>query len=144
MAVLSRNGAAARVHSRQIRGSLGHLQRRAGADLRPRTFCESSPPRSRSSISKRSASPRSSAAWDLRGHIGHDRVQRLCRRQRVAILLFGVDLSRSSPRMGVVQKVPDLWVALLMANPLDAFRIQRFSRGADPAEGRTRRTARGG
>jgi len=51
-------------------------------------------------------------------------------------LLFGVDLAALFvARFEFVQKFPDLWVSLLMLNPLDAFRIQElFALEQIPAE----------
>jgi ABC-2 type transport system permease protein/Cu-processing system permease protein len=41
------------------------------------------------------------------------------------LLLFGTDLAALlAAQWAPLQKVPDVWVALLMLNPLDAFRIQ--------------------
>lgn len=60
------------------------------------------------------------------GIIGQDRVQALVLGVSAWLfLLFGVDLILLfAAQWAPLQKVPDLWVALLMANPLDAFRIQ--------------------
>ncbi len=60
------------------------------------------------------------------GIIGHDRVQAFVLGVSAWLfLLFGVDLlALFAAQWASLQKVPDLWVALLMANPLDAFRIQ--------------------
>jgi Cu-processing system permease protein len=51
-------------------------------------------------------------------------------------LLFGVDLvALFVARFEFVQKYPDVWVSLLMLNPLDAFRIQElFALEQIPAE----------
>jgi ABC-2 type transport system permease protein/Cu-processing system permease protein len=51
-------------------------------------------------------------------------------------LLFGVDLiGLLAARFEFTQKVPDLWVSLLMLNPLDAFRIHAlFALEQIPAE----------
>jgi ABC-type transport system involved in multi-copper enzyme maturation permease subunit len=71
------------------------------------------------------------------GVAGHDRVQALV--IGVAgwlVLLFGVDfLALFAAQFAPLQKLPNLWVALLMANPLDAFRIEAlFSLGQIPPE----------
>jgi ABC-2 type transport system permease protein/Cu-processing system permease protein len=52
------------------------------------------------------------------------------------LLLFGVDLvGLLAARLDVVQKIPDVWVSLLMLNPLDAFRINAlFALEQIPAE----------
>lgn len=52
------------------------------------------------------------------------------------LLLFGLDLvALFAARWELVQNFPDLWVALLMLNPLDAFRIEAlFSLEQIPAE----------
>lgn len=52
------------------------------------------------------------------------------------LLLFGVDLiALFAARWSGIQKIPDLWVALLMLNPLDSFRIEaRFALQQIPAE----------
>ncbi len=71
------------------------------------------------------------------GIIGHDRVQALVLGVSAWLfLLFGVDLiALFAAQWDSLQKVPDLWVALLMANPLDAFRIQAlFAMEQIPAE----------
>jgi ABC-type transport system involved in multi-copper enzyme maturation permease subunit len=71
----------------------------------------------------------------LSGVIGHDRVQALMIGITAWLfLLFGVDLLAflAAQRFNVV---PDVWVAALMANPLDAFRIQAlFALGQVPAD----------
>jgi ABC-type transport system involved in multi-copper enzyme maturation permease subunit len=71
------------------------------------------------------------------GFFAHDRAQALI----VGIsawlfLLFGVDLvALFAARWPVMQNVPDLWVAALMFNPLDAFRIEAlFALQQIPAE----------
>jgi ABC-type transport system involved in multi-copper enzyme maturation permease subunit len=71
------------------------------------------------------------------GILGQDRVQALV----VAVsawlfLLFGVDfVALFAAQWSSVQRIPDLWVVLLMANPLDAFRIQAlFALEQIPAE----------
>jgi Cu-processing system permease protein len=52
------------------------------------------------------------------------------------LLLFGVDfLALSGAHWVFVQRIPDLWILLLMLNPLDAFRIQAlFGLEQIPAE----------
>ncbi len=52
------------------------------------------------------------------------------------LLLFGIDaLALLGARWSFVQRVPDLWVGLLMLNPFDAFRIQAlFGLEQVPAE----------
>lgn len=52
------------------------------------------------------------------------------------LLLFGVDLvALFAARWSGIQKLPDLWVALLMLNPLDSFRIESlFALQQIPAE----------
>ena len=59
------------------------------------------------------------------GILGPDRVQALVLGVSAWLfLLFGVDLiALFAAQWSPLQKTPDLWVALLMANPLDAFRI---------------------
>jgi ABC-type transport system involved in multi-copper enzyme maturation permease subunit len=71
------------------------------------------------------------------GIVGHDRVQSLVLGVSTWLFfLFGVDLiALFAARWASFQAVPDLWVALLMANPLDAFRIQAlFAMEQIPAE----------
>lgn len=71
------------------------------------------------------------------GIIGHDRVQALVLGvSGWLFLLFGVDLiALFAAQWATLQKTPDLWVALLMVNPLDAFRIQAlFAMEQIPAE----------
>lgn len=71
------------------------------------------------------------------GIIGHDRVQALVLGVSAWLgLLFGVDLiALLAAQWAPLQKMPDLWVAVLMANPLDAFRIQAlFAMEQIPAE----------
>ncbi|MEP6956860.1 MAG: hypothetical protein ABI883_08540, partial [Chthoniobacterales bacterium] len=71
------------------------------------------------------------------GIIGHDRVQALVLGVSAWLfLLFGVDLlALLAAQSASLQKAPDLWVAMLMANPLDAFRIQAlFAMEQIPAE----------
>jgi ABC-type transport system involved in multi-copper enzyme maturation permease subunit len=52
------------------------------------------------------------------------------------LLLFGIDLvALFAARWEFIQKVPDVWSALLMLNPLDAFRIEAlFALEQIPAE----------
>ena len=71
------------------------------------------------------------------GYFAHDRAQGLI----VAVsawllLLFGLDLlALFAARWSAIQTVPDLWVALLMCNPLDSFRINAlFALQQIPAE----------
>ena len=60
------------------------------------------------------------------GFFTHDRAQALIGGITAwLILLFGIDLiALFAARWEFVQKVPDVWSALLMLNPLDAFRIE--------------------
>ena len=67
----------------------------------------------------------------------HDRAQALIVGVSAwLLLLFGVDLlALFAARWSGIQKFPDLWVALLMLNPLDAFRIDAlFALQQIPAE----------
>src|SRR6516225_4760452 len=59
------------------------------------------------------------------GFLAHDRAHALIMGVSAWLfLLVGVDLiGLVAARVEVVQKVPDLWVSLLMLNPLDAFRV---------------------
>ncbi|MEO8351046.1 MAG: hypothetical protein ABI680_04905 [Chthoniobacteraceae bacterium] len=71
------------------------------------------------------------------GIIGHDRVQALVLGVSAWLfLLFGVDLfALLAAQWAALQRLPDFWVALLMVNPLDAFRIQAlFAMEQIPAE----------
>jgi hypothetical protein len=71
------------------------------------------------------------------GIIGHDRVQALVLGVSAWLfLLVGVDLlALAAAQWATLQRMPDLWVALLMANPLDSFRIQAlFALEQIPAE----------
>lgn len=71
------------------------------------------------------------------GVIAHDRAPALVLGVSAWLfLLFGVDLAALlAAQIAALQKLPDLWVALLMANPLDAFRIQAlFAMEQIPAE----------
>lgn len=60
------------------------------------------------------------------GMLAGDRVQGLIVSVSAWLfLLFGLDLAALfAAQWAALQKAPDLWVALLMLNPLDAFRIQ--------------------
>jgi len=71
------------------------------------------------------------------GFLAHDRAQALI----IAVsgwlvLLVGFDLfGLLAARLETVQRIPDLWVSVLMLNPLDAFRIDAlFSLEQIPAE----------
>ena len=71
------------------------------------------------------------------GFLAHDRAQALIIGVSAWLfLLFGVDLvGLFAARFEFVQKIPDLWVSLLMLNPLDAFRINAlFALEQIPAE----------
>jgi len=71
------------------------------------------------------------------GYLAHDRAQALVAGLTVwLILLFGLDLvALFAARWSSIQSVPDLWVALLMLNPLDSFRINAlFAFQQIPAE----------
>jgi ABC-type transport system involved in multi-copper enzyme maturation permease subunit len=71
------------------------------------------------------------------GIFGHDRVQALIIGVSAWLfLLFGMDLfALFSARWSLLQGAPDVWVAALMVNPLDAFRIQAlFAMQQIPAE----------
>jgi ABC-type transport system involved in multi-copper enzyme maturation permease subunit len=71
------------------------------------------------------------------GFLARDRVQGLIFGVSAwLLLLFGVDLiALFAARWPLMQKTPDLWVAALMLNPLDAFRIQAlFAMEQIPAE----------
>lgn len=71
------------------------------------------------------------------GYFAHDRAQALIVGVSAwLLLLFGVDLvALFAARWSGVQKLPDLWVALLMLNPLDSFRIDAlFALQQIPAE----------
>lgn len=59
------------------------------------------------------------------GYFAHDRAQGLIVSVSIwLLLLFGLDLvALFAARWSAIQNVPDLWVALLMFNPLDSFRI---------------------
>jgi threonine/homoserine/homoserine lactone efflux protein len=71
------------------------------------------------------------------GYLAHDRAHGLI----VGVsgwlfLLFGLDLvALFATRWSAIQNLPDLWVALLMCNPLDSFRINAlFALQQIPAE----------
>jgi ABC-type transport system involved in multi-copper enzyme maturation permease subunit len=71
------------------------------------------------------------------GFFAHDRAQALIIGAGTwLLLLFGVDLlALFAARWPMMQSVPDLWVATLMLNPLDSFRIQAlFALQQIPAE----------
>jgi ABC-type transport system involved in multi-copper enzyme maturation permease subunit len=71
------------------------------------------------------------------GYFAHDRAQGLIVGVSVwLLLLFGLDLvALFAARWSAIQSVPDLWVALLMFNPLDSFRINAlFALQQIPAE----------
>ena len=71
------------------------------------------------------------------GYFAHDRAQGLIVGVSAwLLLLFGLDLvALFAARWSAVQNVPDIWVALLMLNPLDSFRINAlFALQQIPAE----------
>jgi hypothetical protein len=71
------------------------------------------------------------------GFLAHDRAQALIAGVSAWLLfLFGFDLvALFAARWDFVQKFPDLWVGLLMLNPLDSFRIEAlFALEQIPAE----------
>lgn len=71
------------------------------------------------------------------GFMAHDRAHALIIGVSAwLVLLFIVDLAGLfAARLEFIQKIPDLWVALLMLNPLDAFRIEAlFALEQIPAE----------
>jgi ABC-type transport system involved in multi-copper enzyme maturation permease subunit len=71
------------------------------------------------------------------GFLAHDRAQGLIIGATAWLfLLFGVDLiGLFAARLEFMQKIPDLWVSMLMLNPLDAFRIHAlFALEQIPAE----------
>lgn len=71
------------------------------------------------------------------GFIARDRVQGLIAAVAVwLLLLFGLDLAALfGAQWPFFQKLPDLWVSVLMLNPLDAFRIEAlFAMEQIPAE----------
>ena len=71
------------------------------------------------------------------GYFAHDRAQGLIAGVSMwLLLLFGLDLvALFAARWSAIQSVPDLWVALLMCNPLDSFRINAlFALQQIPAE----------
>ena len=71
------------------------------------------------------------------GYLAHDRAQALIIGVSVwLLLLLGLDLvALFAARWSTIQNLPDLWVALLMLNPLDSFRINAlFALQQIPAE----------
>ncbi len=71
------------------------------------------------------------------GYFAHDRAQALVIGVSAwLLLLFGVDLiALFAARWSAIQQAPNLWLALLMLNPLDAFRIDAlFALQQIPAE----------
>jgi ABC-type transport system involved in multi-copper enzyme maturation permease subunit len=71
------------------------------------------------------------------GYFAHDRAQALIIGVSAwLLLLFGVDLlALFAARWSGIQELPDLWVAMLMLNPLDSFRIDAlFALQQIPAE----------
>jgi ABC-type transport system involved in multi-copper enzyme maturation permease subunit len=71
------------------------------------------------------------------GYFAHDRAQGLIIGVSAwLLLLFGLDLvALFAARWSAIQTVPDFWVALLMCNPLDSFRINAlFALQQIPAE----------
>jgi len=71
------------------------------------------------------------------GYFAHDRAQGLIVGVSAwLLLLFGLDLvALFGARWSAIQTLPDLWVALLMLNPLDSFRINAlFALQQIPAE----------
>ncbi len=71
------------------------------------------------------------------GYFAHDRAQGLIAGMSAwLLLLFGLDLvALFAARWSAIQTLPDLWVALLMLNPLDSFRINAlFALQQIPAE----------
>jgi Cu-processing system permease protein len=71
------------------------------------------------------------------GFFAHDRAQALIAGVSAwMLLLFGIDLfALFTAQWDFFQKLPDLWVALLMLNPLDSFRIDAlFALEQIPAE----------
>jgi ABC-type transport system involved in multi-copper enzyme maturation permease subunit len=71
------------------------------------------------------------------GYFAHDRAQGLIVGVSVwLLLLFGLDLvALFAASWSAIQNLPDLWVALLMFNPLDSFRVNAlFALEQIPAE----------
>jgi len=71
------------------------------------------------------------------GFFAHDRAQALIVGISAwLVLLFGIDLvALFAARWSAIQNIPDFWVALLMLNPLDAFRVHAlFALEQIPAE----------
>lgn len=77
------------------------------------------------------------------GYFGHDRAQALIIGvSGWLLLLFGLDLiALFAAQWSGIQRWPDLWVALLMLNPLDSFRIDAlFALQQIPAEAASKTT----
>jgi ABC-type transport system involved in multi-copper enzyme maturation permease subunit len=77
------------------------------------------------------------------GYFGHDRAQALIIGvSGWLLLLFGLDLTALfAAQWSGIQRWPDLWVALLMLNPLDSFRIDAlFALQQIPAEAASKTT----
>jgi ABC-2 type transport system permease protein/Cu-processing system permease protein len=73
----------------------------------------------------------------IAGFVARDRAQSLIAAATAwLLLLFGLDLvALFATRWTAFQRFPDIWVALLMLNPLDSFRIEAlFSLEQIPAE----------
>jgi ABC-2 type transport system permease protein/Cu-processing system permease protein len=71
------------------------------------------------------------------GFFAHDRAQALIAGVSAwLLLLFGIDLiALFAGRWSAIQNIPDVWLALLMLNPLDAFRVHAlFALEQIPAE----------
>ena len=71
------------------------------------------------------------------GFFAHDRAQALIAGVSAwLVLLFGIDLvALFAARWSAIQNIPDFWIALLMLNPLDAFRVHAlFALEQIPAE----------
>jgi len=71
------------------------------------------------------------------GFFAHDRAKALIAAvSGWLLLLFGIDLvALFAARWSAIQNIPDFWVALLMLNPLDAFRVHAlFALEQLPAE----------
>jgi ABC-type transport system involved in multi-copper enzyme maturation permease subunit len=77
------------------------------------------------------------AAGLAAGYFAHDRAHALVIGVSAwLLLLLGIDLlGLFAARWTIVQKFPDIWVSLLMLNPLDSFRIEAlFALDQIPAE----------
>jgi len=77
------------------------------------------------------------------GYFGHDRAQALVIGvSGWLLLLFGLDLTALfAAQWSGIQRWPDLWVGLLMLNPLDSFRIDAlFALQQIPAEAASKTT----